>query len=111
MVKFLIHNGASLQVRDNKGKTPLELLNYRNLSYLAEAKDPSSSSEIASKKNKTINISIHQIKEENVEGMFPNIREYFDVKLPPKVDNNSSFLEPPSSIGSSSFIHSQATEE
>ena len=61
MVKFLIHNGASLQVRDNKGKTPLELLNDRNLSYLAEAKDPSTSSEVASKKNKTINISIHQI--------------------------------------------------
>lgn len=111
MVKFLIHNGASLQVRDNKGKTPLDLLGDRNLSYLTEAKDPSSSSEVASKKNKTIDINIHLVKEENVENMFHDIREYFDEKLAPKIDNNSSFLDPPSSMGSSSFIYSQAAEE
>jgi hypothetical protein len=111
MIKFLIHNGASLQVRDNKGKTPLELLGDRNLSYLTEVKDPSTSSEVASKKNKTIDINIHLVKEENVENMFHDIREYFDEKLAPKLANNSSFLDPPSSMGSSSFIYSQTAEE
>jgi ankyrin repeat protein len=40
MVKFLLHNGASIQVRDNKGRTPYNLLRQHNLAYLVDACQP-----------------------------------------------------------------------
>lgn len=36
MIKFLIHNGASLHVRDGNGKSPYELLYDYNIGYLVE---------------------------------------------------------------------------
>ena len=44
---------------------------------------------------------MYEVKEENVETMFQNIREYFDDKLKPKDSFMSSVLEPPSSVNSS----------
>jgi ankyrin repeat protein len=111
MVKFLIYNKASLHVKDNKGKTPYELLVERKLSYLIKAKETETSSEGHSKRTKVVNINIHQVKEENIEGMFKGIRKYFDKKLLPKMDSNKSLLEPPSSVASSSFDDSDGFEE
>lgn len=62
-------------------------------------------------KVKTIQIDIHEFKEENVEGMFSNIREYFDGKWQPKVGNSDSILAPPSSVVSSSFAYSDNEEK
>ena len=36
MIKFLIHNGASLHVRDGRGKSPYDLLYQYNIGYLVE---------------------------------------------------------------------------
>lgn len=110
MVKFLIYNKASLYMRDNKGKTSYQLLVDKKLTYLVQSKMTESSSEGTFKK-KTVNISIHQVEEENIQGMFRGIRSYFVEKLQPKIDNNSSVLDPPSSVASSSFVESQYTEE
>ena len=122
MIKFLIHHGASLHSRDDKGKSPLDLLSDYNLHFLIEftksekamSTFPSSSSSAEDKLPKVNikNIQIHEVKEENVETMFRKIRDYFDEKwfLQPKGSSQSSLIEPPSSVGDS-FIYSEATEE
>ena len=122
MIKFLIHHGASLHSRDDKGKCPLDLLSEYNLNFLIDFKKsekdvssfPSTHSSVEGKQTKgnIKNVQIHEVKEENVESMFRQIRDYFDERcfLQPKGSTQSSMIEPPSSIADS-FIQSEITEE
>lgn len=87
MIKFLIHNGASILMRDDKGKSPLDLLCEYNLSYLTEIMNsenvqstlPSTISSHGEKPrvHTTKDIRIHDVNDENVETMFSQIRTYF----------------------------------
>jgi len=90
MIKFLIHNGASLQVCDHHGNTPFEMLSYQNLGYLSQPSLPENSgstipSTVSSSGNKgkykVRQINIFDVNEDNVDSMFHNVREYFDNKL------------------------------
>lgn len=105
MIKFLIHSGASLNVRDHKGRSPLDMLREYNLTYLSKLTDPDASSEDRCKiKVETRDIDIFDVKEDVVDSMFSNIRNYFDEQLKPKGSPMSSMLEPPSSA-TDSFSH------
>ena len=93
MVKFLIYKGSSLNSRDSTGKSAVDLLNEHNMAYLLEKQSAIetpdkvssiSSSDSKSRFNCTKKIQIEEVKQETVDSMFDNVREYFHNHLQPK---------------------------
>ena len=92
MIKYLIHNEANLHLQDSTGRSPYDLLQQENLTFLAdnlgvgyESSTVLSSSKKShysnsSSKNSVVKnreIVVEVVEEECVDKMFSNIRDYF----------------------------------
>lgn len=94
MVKLLLHLGAGLKPLNFEGNSPFNLLEERHMEYLVKNRDSlevpssmtSSNAKFKNNSNGTLQIAIEDAKEEVVDDMFSNIRNYFrqDGYLSPK---------------------------
>lgn len=108
MVKLLLHLGAGLKPINYEGHSPFTMLEDRNMDFLVKSRESDSQkNSISSTKSKpksgakgTVKIEIEDTKEEAVDDMFSNMRNYFNQNrgyLSPKnnmetIDVNNSVL-------------------
>ena len=88
MVKLLLHLGAGLHSLNSNGSSPYNLLEERQIEYVAQTsqKEPSSKLHDYKQINKhhdnkeVIEVHVEDVKEELVDDMFSKMRNYFDHK-------------------------------
>lgn len=116
MIKMLIHLGASLKPRNFEGKSPQDLLKEQNLLFLIHKNNREEmkleitvTSRTVNSQIGTVNVNIEETKNEIVEDMFSNIRDYFksEGKLSPKL--NRETIEMDSSLYESDGVKFKAS--
>lgn len=119
LIKILIHLGASMRTRNFEGKTPNDLLVEQDLSFIVrgnQSEDQKTETVGTSRTGRSsggvVNINIEDTKDDLVEDIFSNIRDYFrsEGKLLPKANKESVDLQN-SEFGEADFDEPDASED